>query len=314
MPLRLGLGLPQMKHYDIRRDVTDVARAAELLGYQSLWVFERTLFPNHPDQGLYNVAGLPWPPTYRSVADPLVVLALAAAATDRADLGTSVLVAPLHRPFQLARGLASLSAAAGGRVVAGLGTGWSRDEYAAAGVPIAERGARLDELLDVCDAVWGPDPVGYETARSRVRDAEVGPKPAQPIAVYLTAGHVTASGARPLARVAARADGWMTVGGHVRPMVRRWEEIREAAAAHGRDPEGLAWCVRANVELTKDPIRAADRRPFTGTVEQVVEDLLDHAEAGVDEVIVELQSCARGAAELKDLAARVYADARSAGV
>lgn len=79
MPVSLGLGLPQMKQYDIGRDVATVARAAEDAGYESLWVFERVLFPEPATQGLYGVPGLPWPDEYRSVADPLVTLALAAA-------------------------------------------------------------------------------------------------------------------------------------------------------------------------------------------------------------------------------------------
>lgn len=72
MATRLGLSLPQMKQYDIGRDIPAVARAAEEIGYESLWVFERILFPEPARQGLYGVPGLPWPDQYRSVADPLV--------------------------------------------------------------------------------------------------------------------------------------------------------------------------------------------------------------------------------------------------
>lgn len=188
MAVQLGLGLPQMKQYALGRDIPEVARAAEETGYESLWVFERVLFPTPATEGLYGIEGLAWPDQYRSVADPMVSLTLAATATERARLGTSVLVAPLHQPFELARGLATLDAASGGRVIAGLGTGWSRSEYAAQGiVPYEKRGAALDELLDVCGAVWGPDPVAYEGAQATVIPSEVGPKPARPIPVYLPA-------------------------------------------------------------------------------------------------------------------------------
>lgn len=108
MATRLGLGLPQNKQYDLGRDVPDVARSAEAVGYESLWVYERALVPDPATQGLYGIEGLPWPDAYRGVADPLVTLTLAAAATERARLGTSVLVAPLHVPFQLAKTLATL--------------------------------------------------------------------------------------------------------------------------------------------------------------------------------------------------------------
>ena len=180
MTIRLGLTLPQMKQFDIGRDIPALARAAEDIGYESVWVFERALFPTPTRQGLYGIEGLPWPDAYRGVAEPLVTLTLAAAATRRARLGSSVLVAPLHVPFQLAKALATLDAASGGRVVAGLGTGWSLDEYAAASVrPFEERGQVLDELIEVCRAVWGPDPVSYEGRVTTINPSVVGPKPAR---------------------------------------------------------------------------------------------------------------------------------------
>ena len=145
MTTRLGMGLPQNRQYDLGKDVPDVARAAEGIGYDSVWVYERALFPEPQTQPLYGVPGLPWPDAYRGVAEPLVTLTLAAAVTERVELGTAVLVAPLHIPFQLAKSLATLDAASGGRVVAGLGSGWSLDEYEAAGVrPFEERGKVMD--------------------------------------------------------------------------------------------------------------------------------------------------------------------------
>ena len=74
MATRLGLSLPQNQQYDIGRDVPDVARAAEEIGYESLWVYERALYPEPAGQGLYGIEGLPWPEAYRNVAEPLVTL------------------------------------------------------------------------------------------------------------------------------------------------------------------------------------------------------------------------------------------------
>ncbi|MFF4924817.1 TIGR03619 family F420-dependent LLM class oxidoreductase [Kitasatospora sp. NPDC001261] len=310
MAIRLGLGLPQMKWYDLARAPAAVARAAERIGYDSLWVFERVLVPERPRQGLYDVPGLAWPDSYRSVAHPLVVLSLAAAATERARLGSSVLVAPLHGPFQLARALATLDAASGGRVVAGLGTGWSLDEHAAAGhAPFEERGAVLDELLDVCAAVWGPDPVSYRGTHALIDEAEVGPKPVRPVPVYLAA-----SGGRALDRVARRADGWLPTGMTPGQLAVLRREIGERAALYGRDAGAIQVCARANVRITEAPVRDAERKPFVGTVEQIVQDTAGYAAAGADEVLLDLQTNARDADELADLAARVHADIRGAGI
>lgn len=309
MATRLGLGLPQMRQYDIGRDIPDVARAAEATGYESLWVFERILFPEPARQGLYGVPGLPWPDRYRSVADPLVSLTLAAAATSRARLGTSVLVAPLHVPFQLARALASLDAASGGRVVAGLGTGWSHDEYAAAGVaPFERRGKVLDELIAVCRAVWGPDPVAYEGELTTVAPSVVGPKPAGPLPVLLPA-----NSARAARRLVDHADGWMPAATGAEALKQQWAELRALAEERGRTAP-LQSVLRANTLYSREPYTADDRRPFQGSADQIVEDLAAHDEVGLEEILVDLQGDCRDAQELKDVAAEVYEKARAAGI
>ncbi|MFI9615482.1 LLM class F420-dependent oxidoreductase [Streptomyces sp. NPDC052023] len=309
MAIRLGLGLPQMRQYDLGRDVPGVAREAERIGYDSLWVFERALFPEPATQGLYGIEGLPWPDSYRHVADPLVTLTLAAAATERAELGSSVLVAPLHVPFQLAKALASLDAASGGRVVAGFGTGWSHDEYAAASVrPFEERGKVLDELLAVCRAVWGPDPVAHDGRITKIAPALVGPKPVRPIPVLL-------AGSSPKAqrRLVDHADGWLPVGTAPEAVAAQWSRLRELAEERGRT-EPIRTVLRVNAEYSAKAYEGSGRQPFQGSVEQIVEDLVPYAGIGLEEVLLDLQGTPRDGEELKDLAARVYEQARAAGV
>ena len=309
MATRLGLSLPQMKQYDIGRDIPAVARAAEEIGYESLWVFERILFPEPARQGLYGIPGLPWPDQYRSVADPLVSLTLAAAVTERARLGTSVLVGPLHVPFQLARALASLDAASGGRVVAGIGTGWSHDEYAAASVaPFEKRGQVLDELLDVCAAVWGPDPVSYEGELTTIAPSVVGPKPTRPIPVLLPANSPKAA-----RRLVDRADGWMPGAVGAEALAEQWRGLQELAEERGRK-EPLQSVLRVNTIYTRDEYKGDDRRPFRGSVSQIVEDLVAHDEVGLEEILIDLQGRVRDADELTDVAAEVFTAAREAGV
>ncbi|WP_333761732.1 LLM class F420-dependent oxidoreductase [Streptomyces sp. IBSBF 2390] len=309
MATRLGLGLPQMRQYSIGDDVPRVARAAEEIGYDSLWVFERALFPEPATQGLYGIEGLPWPDRYRAVADPLVTLTLAAAATRRVELGSSVLVAPLHLPFQLAKALATLDAASGGRVVAGLGTGWSLDEYAASGVrPFEERGRVLDETIEVCRAVWGPDPVVHEGTVARITSAVVGPKPARPIPILLAAGN-----GRALRRLVDHADGWLPTGTGAEQVAAQWRRLRDMAEERGRTGP-IRTVLRANTGVRAKPYEGADRRPFQGSVDQIVADLVDHARIGLDEILVDLQGEARDARELTDVAAEVFEKARAAGV
>ncbi|MBN0047706.1 LLM class F420-dependent oxidoreductase [Streptomyces actuosus] len=309
MAIRLGLGLPQLRQYDLAQDVTDVARTAEQIGYDSVWVYERALVPTAPDQGLYGIPGLPWPDWYRGMAHPLVTLTLAAAVTERVRLGTGIVVAPLHGPFQFAKALATLDAASGGRVVAGLGTGWSTDEFAAASfLPYEERGAALDEVLGVCRAVWGPDPVSYEGRVSTIAPAVVGPKPVRPIPVLLAAGSTKA-----LTRVVDRADGWIPVAMGARAYAAGWRRLQDIAAERGRS-RPIERVVRVNTRYSAKAYDGSDRQPFQGSADQIVEDLAAYAEVGMDEVLVDLQTAPRDVRELKDAAAEVYEKARAAGL
>ncbi|MBF8184710.1 LLM class F420-dependent oxidoreductase [Nonomuraea sp. K274] len=309
MTAALGLGLPQNHQYDVGRDVPDVARTAEQIGYRSLWAYERALFPEPTTQGLFGIPGLAWPDDYRSVAEPLITLSLAAAATERVHLGTSVLVAPLHGPFQLARTLATLDAASGGRVVAGFGSGWSLDEYAAAGVrPFEERGKVLDEVIKVCRAVWGPDPVTYDGEIARIASAVVGPKPARPIPILLAGGNRQAQ-----RRLIDHADGWLPLAMGAEQTAAQWRELQELAAERGRT-KPIQTVLRANAAYTPKPYDGNDRALFQGNAEQIVEDLVPHAGIGFDEILIDLQKGTRDAQELKDVAAEVYEKARAAGV
>ncbi|MEV5007461.1 LLM class F420-dependent oxidoreductase [Streptomyces sp. NPDC093064] len=309
MATRLGIGLPQNRQYDLGRDVPDVARAVERIGYDSVWVYERALFPEPATQGLYGIEGVPWPDSYRHVADPLVTLTLAATVTERVRLGSSVLVAPLHVPFQLARSLASLDAASGGRVIAGFGTGWSLDEYAAAGIrPIKERGRVLDEVIDVCRAVWGPDPVRYDGRITKIESAVVGPKPARPIPILLAASTRKAQ-----ERLVEHADGWLPVAMGAEQVASQWDAVRDLAAERGRQ-QPIQTVLRVNAAYSVKAYDGTGRRPFQGDADQIVEDLLPYAAIGLEEILIDVQGGLRDAEELKDVAAEVFGKARAAGV
>ncbi|MFI7414363.1 LLM class F420-dependent oxidoreductase [Streptomyces sp. NPDC049627] len=309
MAIRLGLGLPQLRQYDLAKDVTDVARTAEQIGYDSLWVYERLLVPESPSQGLYGIPGLPWPDHYRGMAHSLVTLTLAAAVTERTRLGTGIVVAPLHGPAQLAKALATLDAASGGRVIAGLGPGWSTDEFAAAGVrPFEERGRTLDEVIDVCRAVWGPDPVSYDGRITKIDAAVVGPKPVRPIPIL-----VAAAGRKALTRVVDHGDGWIPVAMGAQAYADGWQRLQDIAAERGRT-QPIERVPRVNALYSAKAHDGADRQPYQGNAEQIVEDLAALAEVGMDEVLLDLQTTPRDAGELKDVAAEVYEKARAAGL
>jgi probable F420-dependent oxidoreductase len=292
--VKLGLRLPQRLGVDLQHKVVEAARTAEAAGYASLWTYERLLFPVSPAEP-YAGTDMPWPEHSRQAADPLAVLTAAAVATDKVRLGTSVLVAALHTPVQLAKAMATIDQISGGRMIAGMGTGWATDELQATGATRADRGRFLDETLDVFDAVWGPDPVTFRGPRVIIDNAAVLPKPASKIPVMLggggsNLGRSTSSAA--VQRIAKRADGWLpllTTPGPAGAAELRasWDRIREMACEYGRDTSRMEMVVVGNVTFTDRPA-GPDRSAFVGTLDQVMDDVRTAAEAGADELIVDL--------------------------
>ena len=297
--LRIGLATAQYGPFADPDAVATVAGAAEEMGFDSLWVGDRLLYPLAPQEG-YAGGAWPWPAAMRRFLDPLCVLAIAAARTRRVRLGTSVLVAPLYPAPALARSLTTLDVLSGGRLDVGLGSGWSRDEFAAAGVPWRRRGARLEETLDVLEAMWGGGPIDHAGPAFRVvpiaNDLAPVQRPRPPI--YLGGWKEPA-----LERIARRADGWLAAGMPPSLLTRTWSWLRDAAARHGRDPDRLRIVYRANPHVTAAP-PGPERPPFTGTIDQVVDDLLGVAATGVHEILVDLNQTARDVDELLQLAGR----------
>jgi probable F420-dependent oxidoreductase len=285
--MKLGIRLPQRLGVDLQHDVVEAARTAEVAGFDSLWTYERLLFPAMPAEPYAEVPNVPWPEHSRQAADPLSVLTAAAVVTERVRLGVSLLVAALHTPIQLAKALATIDQISGGRMIAGMGTGWSTDEFQAAGAAGADRGRFLDETLDVFDAVWGPDPVTFRSPRFVIDNASMLPKPASKIPVML--GGVSPKAVQ---RIVRRADGWLpflnTPGPAGAAELRAsWARIRELTFDYGRDTSRMEMVVVGNVTFTDRP-GGPDRTPFVGTLDQIIEDVQTAAEAGADELIIDL--------------------------
>ena len=232
---------------------------------------------------------------------------MAAAVTKKVELGTSVLVAPLHGPTELARGLATLDNASGGRVIAGLGTGWSLDEYLAAGVvPFEKRGAALDEALDVFAAVWGPDPVSYVGERTRINPSQIGPKPKRAIPI-----HLAGSTPQALRRVARRADTWMPVALGAASLAEGWARLQDYAAEAGREkPLGIS--LRVNAYFSRERNTEAGRYPGAGNVEQIVADIVEHCEVvPVTDVLLDMTGTLHDAGEMMDVSEELYSVLRT---
>lgn len=280
--MRLGVSLAQAGRLADPASVRSAATAAEQVGFSSVWVFDR--LTGHPGPTPAEPGGNEPAADLMTALDPLSVLTYAAAVTTRIRLGTSVLVAPWYRPALLARSLTSLDVLSDGRLTVGLGLGGSLDEFAALGVPQDELGRRLDDALDMLDAVWGAGSARRDGHGGRVSPTPLVPRPVQrPRPPVLLAASTTDG----LDRVARRADGWNAAGVPVELLGPMWASVRDMAAGHGRDPDALDLVVRADLVITDRPI-GGERAAYHGTVEQVSTDVAGIRHAGAHEVILGL--------------------------
>jgi probable F420-dependent oxidoreductase len=276
--------------------VAHFARRAEELGADSLWVADRVLAAVNPTVGYAGTDTIPW--QMNALLDPFVALSVAATATERALLGTSTLIAPWYSPLLLARSLAGVDVVSQGRLIPGLGTGWSPEEYQGVGVPWKERGARLDECLDVLEAVWTTDPVDpHQGKHYSFPAAHIGPKPVQrPRPPVYLSGFAPAS----QRRAARRGDGILPVAvtypgfkfDPVSSLNAPLEQVRRLAADAGRDPASIDAILRINptAESTVEEVVDVILRTRDETdVDHVFVDFVYPADQGVDQALEMLQ-------------------------
>ena len=272
----LGFALPVSGAWATPDNVATVAQSADERGYRTLWTFQRVLYPT----------AFELPAVYRSVLDPIVVVSYAAAVTGGARLGLAVVNGPFYAPAVLAKQLTAVDVLSSGRLDAGIGLGWSEDEYAAAGVPMERRGRRFDEWLACLDALLTEDPVSFEGDFYRVPLSHVGPRPVQQPRPPLLIG---GGAERALRRAGATGDGWVSSSRATLDDIRSgMAVVRDAAEAAGKARDAVRCVVRGVTVVHDTPVDGPDRAPLQGSLEQICDDLGRFAELGVDEVFLDL--------------------------
>jgi probable F420-dependent oxidoreductase len=219
---------------DLAMDVPELAREAEARGFFSLYVPEHTHIPvsrrTPPPTGDAELAE-----EYRRSPDPLVVLAAAAARTQRIRLGTGIGLPAQHDPISLAKQIATLDRLSGGRFVYGIGYGWNLEEMADHGIDPKRRRARVREVMLAMQALWSQEVASFAGEFVRFEPSWQWPKPVQrPRPPVLIGG---AAGPTLFAHVAEYADGWIPIGGG--GLKTALPELFRAVEDRGRDPAGM---------------------------------------------------------------------------
>ena len=169
--------------------------------------------------------------------EALTTLAVVCGMTSRVRLGTNILIAALRRPVVLAKSAATLDVLSGGRLDLGVGIGWQREEYEAAGLDFGARGRQLDLTLEVCQTLWRESRAGVDVPGLSFDAIHMMPKPLQPDGVPIwVSGRLNERVARRLARF---GSGWIPWGEDADDLTGSIPRMREAVAAAGGDGEGI---------------------------------------------------------------------------
>jgi probable F420-dependent oxidoreductase len=213
------------------RDVVELSRLAETLGFDSVWVSE-----HHGSTDGYLPSLLP-------------MLAGLATATDRVRLGTGVMLTPFHDPLRLAEDAAVVDQISEGRLILGLGLGWREEEFRMFGVPVGERVRRTTETVEILRRAWTGDRF---THRGRVFDYDrvvVTPAPAQGAGPPIYLGGFVKDAVRRAGRL---GDGYIRSRGGLEEGKQALAWAEEGARDAGKDADELAFAQLQNAFVWED--------------------------------------------------------------
>lgn len=224
-------------------DLAVVARRAEALGFDSLWIPEHPVIPVGHQTPFPGAADGALPDHYNRWADPFIALTVAAGVTNRIKLGTGICLLPERDPIVTAKVIASLDLYSNGRVILGVGGGWLREEIEIMGIPFRLRWKRLRETVEAMRLLWTQTEASYEGELIQFPAVRCEPKPVQKNGPPVLLG---AHGRRAIERVARSYDGWFPLA---------------------QSPQALSAEIAALRKLVKEAGRDSDRVPVTPIVD-----------------------------------------------
>lgn len=275
--MKVGIRLPQTGKQAILENIINLAKEADEKGFDSLWVLERLLWPLSPHPGEN------FPPDWQEVLEPLELLTFVAAITNRIKLGTSVIDMFFHNPIILAKRFATLDLLSGGRAIAGLGIGWSKDEFLASNIPMEKRGKRADEYIQLLKSIWSDEIIEFNGEFYNVPQSKIGPKPVQKPTLPIYLG---GSNPNTFSRMAKYANGWIgVVRNNLDQLKVTLSLLNQKVIEANKNPDNFEIILIIYPILKQIP-QKENRLPFTGSIEQVGNDIARLKEMNVGHVIL----------------------------
>ncbi len=277
-PLKVGIQLPEIERVAPWSDYAAMAKLAEDVGFDSLWVGDHLLYRNPGEEPKG-----PW--------EAWSLLAALAAITTRVELGPLVACTSFHSPAMLAKKADTIEEISGGRLILGLGAGWNEPEYLAFGFPFDRRASRFEEAFTIIRTLLREGAIDFDGQFYQARDCELRPRGPRPNGPPIMIG---TQGARMLRQAALHAESWNAwyawTGNRVEGLTPLREQVDAACTETGRDPATLERTVAVLVGLPgrqgRDSGDVTERGnpPLTGSPEELAEALRGYAAAGIAHV------------------------------
>ena len=271
--MKVGMFLPQIGEYATKENILYIAKEAEKEGVDSLWVLDRLLWSLKPKTPYAATPDGTLPVEYQNVLDPLTPLTCVAGVTERILLGTSIIDMFFQNPVQLGKRFATLDVLSDGRTIAGLGIGWSKDEYEVSGVPYKDKGTRADEFLKLLKKIWTDDIVEFKGQFYNIPACKIGPKPLQePHPPILLGGFSP----KTFSRIVNYANGWIGIAGFgpLGQLEQMINGLKESTRKLDKDPSNIGIYIGSYPNVLESPVSSNETRsPMTGTIEQIGSDI-----------------------------------------
>jgi len=284
--MNVGITLPNLGPQATRENVLKLATQAEKEGFDSLWTITRILWPLKPQSAYAATPDGSLPVEYQNVLDPLDVLVYVAANTNKIALGTSVVDIFFYTPIMLAKRFATLDVLSQGRVISGLGLGWSKDEYQASNIPFMNRGERADEFIRVMKKIWTDDIVEFKGKYYDIPASKIDPKPIQKPHIPIYLGGFSPNTFSRIVKY--DLNGWLgVVGGPLEYIESSIKAIKEQASQANKNPDNfrIIMMTYPNVKEGVSSKNDKNRFPLSGTTDEIGSDIQRVKGMGVDHII-----------------------------
>jgi probable F420-dependent oxidoreductase len=275
--MRFGVTLPNFGMHAKKDAILKIAKTAEELGFDSLWVSDHIVIPKS-HQGFGDI-----------FYEPLTTLTYVAACTIKIHLGTSVIILPYRNPIVLAKMLSTLDLLSGGRVILGVGVGWLKDEFDALGISYEERGPITDECIEVLKVLWTEEEVSFKGRYYNFSGIKFLPRPIQKPHPPIWVG---GNSRRGIERAVKSGDGWHSVGLTPEEMKEKVKYVNELLSEKRKKTSDFVVSLRKNLQIkstSKKELKGTeDREILRGTPDKIAEGVERYKESGVEHLILQV--------------------------